>query len=101
MVDNGSLSGPLHIQTEAQAEAIAEQTIGNNVILSFIFNNKELKKKTILEIFLYMPNWHIQNSLALPMKGWFGLRYDLLSRGLVRGFDLSAMCYLQYYGGGV
>lgn len=37
LVDNGPLSGPLHIQTEAQAEAIAEQTIGNNVILSFIF----------------------------------------------------------------
>lgn len=29
LVDNGPLSGPLHIQTEAQAEAIAEQTIGN------------------------------------------------------------------------
>lgn len=27
LVDNGPLSGPLHIQTEAQAEAIAEQTI--------------------------------------------------------------------------
>lgn len=28
------------------------------------------------------------------MEGWFGLRYELLSRGLVGGFDLSAMCII-------
>lgn len=94
MVDNGSLSGPLHIQTEAQAEAIAEQTIGNNVILSFIFNNKELKKKDYSwNIFVYAKLAYTK-FLGIANEGLVWVEVWFIIKGI--GAQIWSICYVLF-----